>query len=68
MVSEIIFLTFAKLVVLILGIIIVVVSYGAYRRVKSRMMLFVSLGFGLITLGSLVEGFLFEILKNKLAF
>lgn len=62
MASEHLLLVFFKLLLVGLGSAIVFVSYDAHRRMGSRMMLFVSMGFGLVTLGSLVEGILFEFL------
>jgi hypothetical protein len=58
--SEHLLLVFLKLVVVGLGSAIVLVSYGAYRRTGSTMMRLVSIGFVVVTLGSLVEGILFE--------
>jgi hypothetical protein len=60
------FLVLSRLLVLFLGLSIVVLSYVAYTRMKSRMMLFISVGFGLITLGTLVEGLLYELLRYSL--
>jgi len=66
MAFEYIFLTFIKLVIVMLGGAIVLVSYSAYRRMRSNMMLFVTIGFGFITLAALIEGILFEFLKVSL--
>lgn len=62
MASEHFILVFFKLLVVVLGSAIVFAAYGAYRRTDSTWMLFVSIGFALVTLGSVVEGLLFEFL------
>lgn len=60
------FLVLSRLLVLFLGLSIVLLSYAAYTRMKSRMMLYISIGFGLVTLGTLTEGLLFEFLGYSL--
>lgn len=45
---------------LFLGAAIVVIAYKAYARSKAPSMLFLSLGLGFITLGTFVEGILFQ--------
>lgn len=66
MASEYFILVFFKLLILGLGSATVYATYGASRRMESKMMLWISIGFGLLTLGSVVEGILFEFLKYSL--
>ncbi len=66
MASEHFILVFFKLLVVVFGSAVVFAAYGAYRRTESIRMLFVSIGFALVTLGSLVEGILFELLGYNL--
>jgi hypothetical protein len=51
-----------KIAALILGAYIVYLAYTGYRRNASKPLLYVSLGFGLITLGTFVEGILYVLL------
>ncbi|MFQ5908254.1 MAG: hypothetical protein ACE5JE_05455 [Thermoplasmata archaeon] len=61
------FLVAAKVTVLLLGTAIALLSYLAYRRNGGAIMLALSVGFGLIALGSFIEGLLFELLSWDLA-
>jgi len=54
-------LIIAKLVTMGLGFLIAYQAYGAYRRYRSEPMGFVALGFGLISVGAVIEGVLFEL-------
>ena len=58
--------TVTKLVALILGSFIVYLAYKGYRRNAARPLLYTSLGFGLITAGTIVEGLLYVILGADL--
>jgi len=60
------FLVLSRVLALFLGLSIVLLSYVAYARMRSRMMLYISVGFGLVTLGTLIEGLLFEFLGYSL--
>ncbi|EJN57450.1 DUF7521 family protein [Halogranum rubrum] len=51
----------AKLVVIFLGLLIAYQGFRAYRREQSHRMLFVAAGFALITVGSVLEGVLYDI-------
>lgn len=46
---------------LLLGIATTAISYRAYRRQRTRYLRDATVGFGLITLGVLLEGFLFQL-------
>lgn len=63
---QLIYLVAARLLVLILGATITVISFKAYRRMRSKTMLTISLAFVMITLGPLVEGVLFEFFNFNL--
>lgn len=56
-------LVVAKLVVLALGLVIATAAYRGYRRHRSTAMLYLALGFVLISIGTAIEGLLFEILE-----
>lgn len=51
----------ARILLLGLGVGTTAISYRAYRRNPTAYLRNASLGFGFITLGVLVEGFLFEV-------
>jgi hypothetical protein len=51
----------AKLGTTALGLLIAYQAYRGYRRHGSPLLLYVGLGFGLISFGSLLEGLLFEL-------
>lgn len=54
--------TVAKLVALILGSFIVYLAYQGYRRNAAKPLLYTSIGFALITLGTIAEGIVYVIL------
>lgn len=58
--------TGTKLIALFLGAFIVYLAYKGYRRNASRPLLYVALGFGLITAGTIAEGVLYVILRSEL--
>ena len=60
--SEILVLRSLKVIVVILGTILVYLSYKGYARSKEREFLFLAVGFSLITIGSVAAGVLFEFL------
>jgi len=60
------FASIAKVVALVLGAFIVYLAYRGYRRNASKPLLYVALGFGLITAGTLLEGLLFVILGSDI--
>lgn len=55
-------LRIAKILLVLLGSVVVWLSARAWRRNHSSAMLFLALGFGLITAGSVAAGVLFEFL------
>ena len=58
--------TVIKLVALLLGTFIVFLAYKGYRRNTSKPLLYVALGFGLITAATIVEGILYVIIGSDL--
>ncbi len=58
------FTTATKLLALILGAFIVYLAYRGFRRNRSRPLFYVSVGFALITLGTLVEGILYVVVGS----
>ncbi len=59
-------LSAAKGAIVLLGSLIALLSYAAFRAHGARLMLYISIGFVLVTLGSVVEGILFEVLGAPL--
>jgi uncharacterized membrane protein (DUF441 family) len=55
-----------KVIALFLGTFIVYLAYRGYRRNASKPLLYVALGFGLITAGTLLEGIMFVILGSDI--
>ena len=64
--QDIYVLRFLKLVIVLLGTLLVYLGIKGYRRTRSRAMIFLALGFGLITAGSVAAGILFEFLGFQL--
>ena len=58
--------TIIKMVALILGTFIVYLAYKGYKRNSSKPLLYVSLGFALITAGTVMEGILYVIFISNL--
>lgn len=56
----------AKLIVLGLGLTIAVTAYRGYRRHGSIAMLYLAFGFVLISIGTAIEGLLFELAEFDL--
>ena len=55
-----------RLIALFLGAFIVYLAYRGYKRNASKPLLFVALGFALITAGTLLEGLMFVILGSDI--
>ena len=55
-----------RLVALFLGAFIVYLAFRGYRRNVSKPLLYVALGFALITAGTLLEGLMFVILGSDI--
>ena len=64
--QDITFLRFLKLVIVLLGTVLVYLGLKGYRRTRSKDMIFLSIGFALITAGSVAAGILFEFLGFEL--
>ena len=60
------FATAAKVAALFLGAFIVYLAYRGYRRNRSRPLLYVAIGFALITAGTIAEGLLYVLLGSAL--
>jgi len=58
--------TIINVVALVLGTFIVYLAYKGYKRNASKPLLYVSLGFVLITAGTVVEGILYVIFSSDL--
>ncbi len=58
--------TLTKIVALILGAFIVYLAYKGYKRNSSKPLLYVALGFALITAGTIIEGILYVLLGSEL--
>ncbi|MFI5450392.1 MAG: hypothetical protein ACHQ03_11585 [Candidatus Bathyarchaeia archaeon] len=58
--------TITKAVALILGAFIVYLAYKGYKRNSSKPLLYVALGFALITAGTIAEGILYVLLGSEL--
>jgi len=58
--------TTAKLIALILGSFIVYLAYKGYRRNAAKPLLYTSIGFALITLGTIAEGIIYVIIGADL--
>ncbi|MGA8905351.1 MAG: hypothetical protein WB661_10130 [Candidatus Bathyarchaeia archaeon] len=55
-----------KVIALFLGAFIVYLAYKGYRRNASKPLLYVALGFGLITAGTFLEGLMFVMLGSDI--
>jgi hypothetical protein len=55
-----------KVVALILGAFIVYLAYRGFRRNRSTPLLYVAIGFALITAGTIAEGLLYVIIGSEL--
>jgi hypothetical protein len=58
--------TVVKLIALFLGAFIVYLAYTGFKRNRSRPLLYVALGFALVTAGTILEGVLFLVTKTLL--
>ncbi|WP_276274323.1 DUF7521 family protein [Haloarcula litorea] len=54
-------LVIAKLVTMALGFIIAFQAYRGYRRSNSQSMLYLAIGFAIISFGAIIEGILFDV-------
>ncbi|SDR44271.1 DUF7521 family protein [Natronobacterium texcoconense] len=60
-------LAVVKTLVLVVGSVITYFAFKAYRRTRQRALGLLALGFGLVTLGLVLAGMLYEILEVPLA-
>jgi len=60
------FVTIPKVIALFLGIFIVYLAYTGYRRNRSKPLLYVALGFALITLATFAEGLIYALFSSDL--
>ncbi|NSL76603.1 MAG: hypothetical protein HS049_03255 [Thaumarchaeota archaeon] len=63
---ELLLLRALKSLIGVLGLLLAYLSIKAYRKSKSKNMLFLSIGFGIITVGSILAGLSFEFLGFSL--
>jgi uncharacterized membrane protein YjjP (DUF1212 family) len=64
--QDIYILRFFKLIIVLLGTVLVYLGLKGYRRNRSKDMIFLAVGFALITAGSVAAGVLFEFLGFQL--
>lgn len=64
--QDIFILRLLKLIIVLLGTVLVYLGTKSYRKTRSSAMIFLVLGFGLITAGSVAAGILFEFLGFQL--
>jgi len=64
--QDIYVLRFLKLIIVLLGTILVYLALKGYRRNRGREMIFLAVGFALLTAGSVAAGILFEFLGFQL--
>lgn len=66
MMIEIFVLRFVKIIIVVLGVLLVYLGWKSYKRSKAKEMVYLSLGFASMTVGSVVAGVLFEFLGFEL--
>ncbi len=66
MMQDILILRIVKLIIVLLGTVLVYLGLKGYRRNRSKDMIFLAIGFALITAGSVAAGVLFEFLGFQL--
>ncbi len=64
--QDIYVLRLLKLIIVLLGTVLVYLGVKSYSKTKNKEMIFLILGFGLITAGSVAAGILFEFLGYQL--
>jgi len=65
-VQDIYILRFLKLIIVLLGTVLIYLAIKGYRKNRRKDLVFLALGFGLITAGSVAAGVLFEFLGFQL--
>jgi hypothetical protein len=63
---DLVYLSAAQVLILLLGGIVVYYALRAYRRTKSRAMLLLGLGFAFVTAGAAIAGVLFNVANEDL--
>jgi uncharacterized membrane protein len=66
MMEDIFVLRVLKLVIVLLGSVLVYLGVKGYRRKRTKDMIFLTVGFALVTAGSVAAGVLFEFLGFQL--
>lgn len=66
MMQDIYLLRIFKLIIVLLGTVLVYLGIKGYRRTRSKDLVFLAVGFSLITAGSVAAGVLFEFLGFQL--
>ncbi|WP_433633549.1 DUF7521 family protein [Halomicrococcus sp. NG-SE-24] len=56
-------LVIAKIVVVVIGLLIARQSYRAYLRYENRPMLYLAIGFAIISVGAVIEAVLYEVMN-----
>lgn len=56
-------LVIAKLITMVIGFVIAATAYRGYRRHHSEPMLYLAIGFAIISIGAVIEGILFDVLQ-----
>jgi uncharacterized membrane protein len=64
--QDIFVLRFLKLIIVLLGTVLVYLAIKGYRKTRRKDMIFLALGFALITAGSVAAGILFEFIGFQL--
>ena len=63
---ELLLLRILKTLVVILGSVLIYLSSKSYRKTKGKKMLFLAIGFAIMTIGSVLAGLSFELLGLSL--
>lgn len=56
-------LIIVKLITMVIGFVIAATAYRGYRRNHSKSMLYLAIGFAIISIGAVIEGILFDVLQ-----
>ena len=64
--QDIYILRFLKLIIVLLGMVLIYLAVKGYRKTRRKDLIFLALGFALITAGSVAAGILFEFLGFQL--
>jgi len=64
--QDIYILRFLKLIIVLLGMVLIYLAVKGYRKTRRKDLVFLALGFALITAGSVAAGILFEFLGFQL--